>query len=230
MRSKKLKIEPISLFSHELKTPLSSLKLSLHLLEQNCKSEKDKKIIKIMQEEIDQMGQFICNHLDLKILQGNKELINFEWYPWNEIISKVLKTFQLISREKNITLKVDSDSEFEAFIDPTWLSQALENLLSNAIKFSLKNTTVFINYKLKTTGFECSVTNQGEDSENFKNLLFKPEKEKQFFLKSTGLGLTIAKTIIENHGGSLSFHSNKDKKETKFSFFIPKAQPIKQSA
>ncbi len=230
MKNKKLKIEPITLFSHELKTPLSSLKLAIHLLEKNCKSKKDKELIALMQDEINHMTNFICNHLDLQIIKEKKDLINLEWHPWNKIILKVLKNFQLLTLEKNITLKVLSDLEFESFIDPTWLAQALENLLSNAIKFSPKNSTVLIDYKLKEEGFECFITNQGEIENNIKNLFSKSNKENLFFLKDTGFGLTISKMIIESHSGSLSIHSNKDKKETTISFFIPKAQPIKKSA
>ncbi len=227
MKNKKLKIEPISLFSHELKTPLSSLKLAVHLLEKNCKSEKDKKIIQLMHDEIDQMIHFICNHLDLKILKEKKEFLNLEWHSWNKIVSKVLKTFQLMTQEKNITFKVNSNSEFEAFIDSTWMTQALKNLLSNAIKFSPENSEILIDYNLKDTGFECSVVNQKEEK-NLENFFPKSEKTSQFLLKNTGFGLTITKMIIENHGGSLSVHSNE--KKIKFSFFIPKAQLIKQSA
>jgi len=207
---KKLKIDPIIWFSHELKTPLSSLKLAIHLL----KKKTDLKTIDLMEQEIDHMIHLVCNHLDVQMLHQEIEM-KFDWHSVDEILSKVLNRFQLLLQKKNLKVKLNSHINCEAYIDDVWFHQVFENLLSNAVKFAPNRSTINIHYELQNKGITYSIHN-------------KFQHHSLGHLKSTKLGLQIVQQIIEHHKGSFQFQKNKQ--DFRVSFWIPKAHPIKKTA
>ena len=241
MKNTKLKLDPLSIFSHELKTPLSSLKLGLDIIKKRPGSKQNEDILNLMEEELNNLIEFINTQLDLKLIQEKQDLLKFQWDFWINPLSKALSTCHLPAKQKNITFKINNQTEipkqkeFEIFMDPQWMSQVLINLLSNALKFSPKNTTIFIDYKLLPNNtFQCSVTDEGErlsEKDSFKLFETYYTGTQKEGIKGTGLGLALVKAVVENHGGSIqAFPSKEAGKGSVFSFFIPKIRTLKKTA
>lgn len=251
MKNKKLYLDPIALFSHELKSPLSALKIGLEIVMQNPESKENKKILCLMEEELSNLIDFINCQLDLKLIKEKKDLLEFQWHSWKQALLKALNSCRLPASRKNIVFKVNNHSDpqvgdsslkhsqillkgqkdFEVFMDAKWISQVLSNFLSNSLKFSPKGGTVFIDYKLcPVTGLQCSITDEGEG-------FFEKDSSRLFeaFYKGsgtgTGLGLALVKALIESHKGSVqAFPSKEEGKGAVFSFWIPKAREIQKKA
>ena len=232
MEDKDWKIDPLSLFSHELKTPLSSLKLGLSLLEKDF--EEHKKLLPLMQSELEGMIDFITDNLDLRFIQKKKDMFQWEWRDFNSLLSKSCASFKLIAQKRNVVFEVERPKpEPELFVDVSWMLRLLGNLLSNALKFSPKSGKIFIKYALddKKRAFVCSIRDEGPgltDSKKVFDLFYKNPAGKTG--QSSGLGLGISKAIIEAHGGSLSASSGDEGKGSLFRFILPKARLLKPSA
>ena len=241
MKNTKLNLNPIEVFSHELKSPLSSLKMSLNIIKKNPASPESKQALLLMEEELNGLIDFIHTQLDLKLIKEKKDLLKFQWSLWKPSLLKSLNSCRLLAREKNISFQINGQSDidrqkdFEIFMDSQWVTQVLINLLSNALKFSPKDSRVFIDYEFLQEGvFLCAVTNEGERfPEEDSNKLFEAfyTRTSKMGDKGTGLGLTLAKMIIERHGGSIkAFSSKEDGRGAVFSFTLPKARTVNNPA
>ena len=224
MKDNHWKIDPISLFSHELKTPLSSIRLGLALLEKDFK--KNKSMLPLVMGEVDKMIDFITDNLDLRYIQEKKDLFQFEWKVFEPVLSKVCSSLSLTAQAENIAfcIKKPKPTVFEVFMDPSWINRLLENLLSNAIKFSPKNSKIFIEYSCNgKEGFVFFIRDEGQgvpDDKKVFDPFYKTSSSLGKNLKNTGLGLSIAKAIVESHGGSISAFSESQVKGTSFRFCV----------
>ena len=229
MKSPKLKIDPVSLFSHELKTPLSSLQLGLSLLEKDFENNKD--LIPLLREELEYLSHFITDNLDLRTLQNKKELFDFKWQSFDLLLEKACSSLNLLAKQAEIRFDVQSNfHDGELFIDESWMFRALYNLLSNALNFSKPNSSIVVKFGLnKAKDFYCSVANQTEQSIDTKKVfdLFYTKNFKQK-VKGTGLGLTLVKAIIKAHKGQIKVESKNQ--EVLFYFSLPKLRSLKSSA
>ena len=232
MKKNFLKIDPVSLFSHELKTPLSSLKLALSLLEKDFKQHKS--LLPLMKKEVDQMIDFIIGNLDLRYIQGEEKLFQYNWQKFEPIISEACLSLKLIAQKEKISFKIKNTSQknFEVFIDSSWIICALKNLLSNALQASPENSIIFIEFGLNDKDkFSCSVRDEGKgilEPKKVFDLFYKDPTNKKVNIKNTGLGLSIAKAIVTAHNGDIQAFSNK--KGTTFYFNLPQVRLLKQSA
>ena len=227
MKVKDLKLDPISLFSHELKTPLCVLKLNLDLLERNLHKKEDEELIQDMKKVLNDMIDFISHQLDLKMLDSKKNFLDSQWLSLNLIIEQTLKSLQAIAKKKHLRFVLSFNTEdYEVFADSVWLCKVLENLLSNAIKFSKPNSKIIVDYHIQKQNLRCSV----------KNTILKNSTESisadasHHFFKNSGLGLKIIDMIIKAHEGE--FYSLIDKKNATatHTIVLPQFRKLKKSA
>lgn len=238
----KLELDPLSLFSHEIKTPLNTLKMGLDIIGKNPNSKDNREIIRLMEEELSYLTDFINGYLDFRLLKDKKDLMKFQWGSWKEVLFKALDSFQIPAQRNNVLFKVNNRSpkdfgekDYEIFMDSRWMVQVLKNLLSNGLKFSPENSTLFIDYEyLPHEGLQCAVTDEGEgfsekESSRLFELFYTKPLSSQKEEKGTGLGLAIVKTIVENHGGFVKASPSKEVgRGAVFSFCIPKVRPAKR--
>ena len=223
-----LEQDPLSFFSHEIKTPLSVFQLGLSLLEKDF--EKNKNIIPLMKEELKFLNHLIQNVLDLRIIQNKKELLSYQWHNFSLILEKLCSSFEISAKKRGISFDIQKTQPIEVFIDDIWIACVLKNLLSNAIRFSFDKKAIKI--KLKWTEGEklfCSISNEGPlkiESEKVFNLFYTKSLTPK--TKGTGLGLSIVKSIIQAHKGEVGVNSSG--KETSFFFLLPKARLIQKTA
>lgn len=216
----------ISFVSHELKSPLSTLKLNADMLLKQTSGE-NKKQVQMMNQEIDWIIQFISNTLDLKGVENNP-ILHFTWHKWanwlNAIQSEIEKKTHLA--HKKLKIYDLTDKNIFVHIDPVYMKQALMNLVINAIEHSSKNSPIELSFTLKKSKkfLQVQVKNQGVGLKP-KDLdkIFEPfySKKQGKIQVNRGLGLTISKKIIEAHGGSIYAQNCLNKKGTVLIFTVP---------
>lgn len=204
--------EFISLASHELKTPLTPLKIQIQRLEREFrksgageKSEGEiRRIVDVSHKQIDRLNQLIDGMLDLTRLTSNR----FEIYPeltnLQTLASEIASRYapQLEGRGSKLMLNLD---HVECKVDPLRIEQVLTNLLSNAIRYA-PGALVELGLKETETGVTLWVRDEGPG--------IPKERQSQIFERfergtgphpsgGLGLGLYLSRQIIETHGGSL---------------------------
>ena len=230
-QSTSINLDTLSFVSHELKTPLSTMKLNVELLKREA-SQEQKQLINILDEEVTWMIQFISDTLDLKKVD-NKALFNLNWYKWNKWIQSLQesmeKTIHLYGRNLKIHLM---EQEREVYMDPLYIRQVLFNLIMNSIQYSFKNSLIeVLCIKTQTGELNVEIKDQGPGINIQKaDKIFEPfyqDKEKsETAAKGSGLGLSIVKKIIQAHGGNVQASNRPDNKGAVFKFTLPQTRDI----
>jgi two-component system phosphate regulon sensor histidine kinase PhoR len=220
----------VSTVSHELKTPLTSIKMFSELLRQREKniSETSKSHLEIIEGESDRLTRLINNVLNFsKIEKGVKEY-SFREINFNIIVKKVLNTMQYSIKMKGFNLKTHL-SEFDdlVFADEDAIIEAVENLISNAIRFSGDKNEIEIN-TFEENNFVCisirdfGIGIESKDIDKIFDQFYRSQNVKIRNIDGTGLGLPIVKHIVEAHKGKI-FVESKLGKGSKFTLCFPKS-------
>jgi PAS domain S-box-containing protein len=206
----------IATISHELKTPISSIKMSLKLLEDNRIGEmnvEQKQLLENIEEDSRRLLQITGELLDMAQVETGKLSLNFGSTHPRNIVDYAVKALKITAEQKQVTLDVKCDQnlpDVRADLDKTtWV---LINLLSNAIKYSHEKSSVELVVKIyKADEIEFSVQDHGQGiDERYLSRLF----ERYFKVPGasteqtgTGLGLAIAKDFIEAQAGKIGVES-----------------------
>lgn len=215
----------LSIASHELKTPLTSIKGFVQALERfkpaNA-SEKYNKTLAKVSYHVDRLNNLITDLLDVsKIQSGNIEL-HAEPFDFDKMIEETVSTMQLSTQSHQ--LKIQGKAGTMVTGDESHLVQVVNNLISNAIKYAPDTDKVLIYISKVSEYIKVSVTDYGigisaEDQTNVFGRFFRGgDIQKRF--PGMGIGLYICEQIIKNHGGTIWVESEKGKGST-FSFTIP---------
>lgn len=234
----RLKAELLSTLAHEMRTPLTSIKgysTALLMEDATFSPETQREFLRIIDEECDVLESLIHDLLESSIIDAG--LLRLEMQPVmiprlvDEIVADVAR------RSKDHRFVVDIRGTLPIVdADPKRLAQVLRNLLDNAVKYSPKGSLVVVGGEVRDGEVVISVADQGEGiAPEYLNRLF----EKFFRIKSglgrhtvgSGLGLPIARTIVESHGGRIWAESQIGRGST-FYFTIPlrsvEQQDVKQ--
>lgn len=203
--------------SHQTKTPITNLSLYISLLEDNPKDE----YIEIIKYELDKL-KFLIDTL-VKSSRLESDIIVLQKNPANlkDLVRDVLEEFKALLREKDIkiTLK-DEDLIFD--LDERWLKEAIHNLVDNAIKYSPNSTNINISVYKSYLNYNLDIENECIDlSEETLPKIFERfyRGRNSVYKDGLGLGLFIAREIIEKHGGNIKASLKENK--IKFSVDFP---------
>ena len=218
----------IATISHELKTPISSIKMSLKLLEDKRIGEmntEQQQLLENIDDDARRLLQITGELLDMAQVETGKLNLNFGSTHPKNIVDYAVKAVKFIADQKQVEIQThcdDSLPEVRADLDKTtWV---LINLLSNAIKYSPERSMVMLNIKKVNNRVEFSVTDHGQgiDSKYLSRIFdryFKVPGSKTE-QSGTGLGLAIAKDFIEAQAGEISVDSEIGEGST-FKFVLP---------
>ncbi len=226
----RMKTDFVSNVSHELKTPLSSIKAYIEmLLDGEAQDEKTKReFYEIIASETDRLHRLIENILNISRIESGVVKVVREPISLTSVVKQVLDVAVIQAKGKNITL-VDQLAPvyYQVEADRDMIYQAVLNLLSNAIKYTPEggNVTVKVSVdeRRKVAVCEVSDTGAGIPAEDLPHIFdkFYRVKANCKMAKGTGLGLTLVKHIIETvHEGKLSVTSEPGKGST-FCFEMP---------
>ena len=224
-----MKTEFISMVSHELRTPLSITKEGLNLILDKVAGDitrKQEMILSVAKDNMDRLARLINNVLDVSKMEAGKMETKKDRLNIEQLARQVMSTFEMKAKEKNIDLRVRfSDKNIDVLADRDKIIQVFTNLINNALKFTLEGS-IEISGKVQGDFVECIVADTGIGIS--KNDLARTFVKFQQFgrapgsgEKGTGLGLTIAKGIVEMHDGKIRVESEFGV-GTKFIFTLPK--------
>ncbi len=244
----RLKSEFTSIVSHELRTPLTAIKNSLDILLSGKTGEITAamdKFLNLAKRNVTRLSGIINDLLDLTKVEAGKMDFRFEKGDINSPVEFVKNTFENLAKEKKIELKLDAQKDIaQTYFDSQRIEQVVTNLVSNAVKFTNENGKIIL--KTETIPLEKVDKSKIFDMQNpvfYENYIkvsvsdsgigIAPEDITKVFDKfqqienslnrkngGTGLGLPIAKQLIEAHKGFIWVESEPNVGTT-FSFIIP---------
>ncbi len=223
----RLKAEVISTLAHEMRTPLTSIKgyaTALLMEETSFSPETQREFLQIIDEECDVLQDLIHDLLESSIIDAGFLKLDIQPVLLPRLALAIVEEFAHLSPHHR--LMVDFPAPFPIVeADPQRITQVLRNLLDNAVKYSPNGGLIVVRGEVRASEVVVSVADQGEGiAPEHLNRLF----EKFFRIKSglgrhvvgTGLGLPIARTIVEGHGGRIWAESQLGQGTT-FFFTIP---------
>lgn len=219
--------EFVSNVSHELKTPLSSVKVLTEslLFQDNVPEEMYKEFFSDINSEVDRLN-FIINDLLTLVRLDQKEIpMNIKSMDINLLIQAILKRLSPLATQKSIQLTYDGQEGVEAEVDEVKLTLALSNLIENGIKYTPDDGQVHVTLNFDHQDVFISVEdtgvgiNEDEQSKIFERF-YRTDKTRNRETGGTGLGLAITHKTIVMHGGRIIVES-KEQEGTKFLVKIP---------
>lgn len=200
--------------SHQLKTPLTVINISLdNLIDNPNMDEKNRnEFISKISKEVTNINNLIQNLLKLSKFDVN--VINFvnKSVSIKEFINKSIDKISLIADLKNINIKVNILNDFNLNIDLNWQIEALSNIVKNAIEHSNENDMVYINCNDNKIYSKIEIINNGIINDKDLNKIFdRFYTNKKGYSESVGIGLSLAKNIIEKNNGKIDVYSKDGK-------------------
>ena len=219
--------EFVSNVSHELKTPITSMKILADslLMQENVPVEIYEDFMNDIVHEIDRENQIINDLLTLVKMDKTQADLNISPTNINELLEVLLKRISPIAEQRNITIRLETMRQVVAEVDEVKLSLACNNIIENAVKYnhdggkvdvSLNGDHKFFYIRVKDTGVGIPEDCQEQIFERF----YRVDKARSRETGGTGLGLAISRNVILLHKGSIRVHS-KEGEGTTFIIRIP---------
>ena len=193
----------VSNVSHELKTPLTSMKVLADSLngQDNVPVELYKEFMQDITQEIDRMNLMIQDLLTMVRLDKKAAVLNIERTDVAWIIEAILKRLKPIADKRSITLTFEKVVPVVAEVDASKLELALSNLIENAVKYNVDNGWVRVNLDADRKYFYVVISDSGvgipeEEQEHIYERFYRGDKSHSTEIEGTGLGLAITKSVI----------------------------------
>jgi len=215
--------------SHELKTPVTSIKGFVETLQEGALRDprQAEYFLQIISRHTDRLQAMIEDLLSLSWLenQGEGRALHFPVEKLRPIVAGVLEMIAPKAEKQQIRMELSCAEELEARVHPALLEQALLNLVDNAIKYSPPQGTIRIGVRQKEEGTEISVEDHGsgiaaKHLDRIFERFYVVDKARSRKLGGTGLGLSIAKHIAQIHGGRVTVASTLGEGST-FTIHLP---------
>ena len=207
--------EFVSNVSHELKTPLTSMKVLADSLngQENVPVELYQEFMADITEEIDRENEIISDLLSLVRMDKAASDLNVASVNINELLELILKRLKPIADEQNVEMVLESFRPVTAEIDEVKMTLAITNLVENAIKYNrTEGGYVHVSLNADYQFFYVTVEDNGmgipeESQEHIYERFYRADKSHSREIKGTGLGLSITRSAILMHRGSIKLHS-----------------------
>ena len=223
----------VTLVSHDLKNPLSTMLGFLDLMKDDNAAAganpNTERMLNIIIESVNHMLQLIDDVLNLARLRSGKIPVQQRFFGLQALVTKSLQAFEGQAQKKGVHIINEIPESCRTFADPVLLGEVLKNLISNAIKFSYHGSTITLACKCcGKSVITIADTGIGIDPTRFDTLFKYEEKTSTAGTAGemgTGFGLPLAHDIIKAHGGMLTVESGTDKGSV-FSITLPYAKPL----
>jgi PAS domain S-box-containing protein len=226
-----MKSEFVANVSHELKTPLTSIKAYTEALLDMATEEQMKSFLKVIDEESDRLLFLINDLLNVSRIQSGKIKMHYTLIQPRIIVDEILNISKINSEKHKLRLQI-ADGLPDMMLDKEKLKEVMINLISNAIKYSPAGGDVDVRMRMEESNLRVDVQDHGigipkEHQSKLFEAFYRVDSSHTAAIPGTGLGLTIVKAILEHHGGRCWFESEVGKGTT-FSLLIPARREIKR--
>ena len=223
----------LSVVSHELKTPLTSIRMAVHLLLEERVGSLNAKQIELLgaaREDSDRLDKIIADLLDMGRLESGKGNLEFRPERVAELIGKSVTPLEGMFRDRGVTIEIDTSAVdgVEVMIDPTRIGHVLTNLLTNAAKFTDPGGRVTVTAEPAGEAVRFIVADTGIgipaefQSRVFDRFFRVPGPAGATHAAGAGLGLAIVREIVRAHGGEIELNSEVGQ-GSRFSFTLRRA-------
>ena len=213
-RQDEMKSGVISTVSHQLKTPLTSIRMAIHLLldeKTGMLTPKQEDLLMAAREDADRLHTIVRELLDIGRIESGKARMDLARLSPQKVVLEGSEPYRSAARDQGVTLAVDVPEDLpEVWADPTRISHVFANLLSNALKYTPPGGSISLSAQAgeEVVRFQVSDTGIGIPDR------YLPRIFEQFFRvpdqgpgTGAGLGLAIVKEIVEAHGGTVGVES-----------------------
>ena len=212
----KLKLkDSLSDISHQLKTPLTSINIMLDNILDNpdMDSNTKEKFIQNIKREITNISSLVGEIL--KLSKFDASVIKFEEQQVfiNDLVKSAISNVEMMAELKNINIEVNDQDNIKLVCDAKWQIEAITNILKNCIEHSKDDSTITIDIDSNKIYKQITIKDNGEgiDEKDLPHIFERFYKGKNSSKDSVGIGLALAKTIIEKDNGSIKVDSKKGK-------------------
>ena len=214
--------------SHELRTPLSIIKEGAILVKEEVLgplNQRQKEILGITVNNLERLQRLIENFLDLSRIEKGSFFLDKAIYSLTAQINNIISLFSDKIKEKKLEIEVNIyHPEISVYADKDKIEQVLVNIVDNAVKYTAKGKiNINVENKGRYTFITVADTGKGISQKNLGKIFdkFYQETEKEARIEGVGLGLSIAKSLIEAHGGKIAV-SSEPGKGSAFTILIPR--------
>lgn len=205
--------------SHQLKTPITSIRIMLDNIEEspNMDDTTRKEFIEEISKQVNWMSSLVISLLKLAKFDAGAIVMKDAEINLNELIDNVLNNIAILIDVKNIRVEKNINNNIYINADYNWQLEAFTNIIKNAVEHSKQNGTIYINVEdnLVFTRIKIRDNGEGISKKDIKHIFERFYKGQGSAESSIGIGLSLAKTIIEKENGSIKVQSEKGK-ETEF--------------
>jgi two-component system sensor histidine kinase KdpD len=232
--SERLKSVLLDAVTHDFKTPLTSIKASATSLLENLNFNRNqrKELLIVIDEECDRINRLIGQTNEMARLEAGEVTLQFVPLPVNELITSVLEDCENIKNSRPVQVE-GSGRPYNLYVDPVWVRKVFTNIIRNADLYSYPGEPIRISAEKRDGFVVFSVADKGPGIEDFeKNHIFDRfyrGKGQRHRIPGTGMGLPIAKAIIEAHGGTISVSSQLNEGSV-FTFSLPIDHGVAESS
>jgi len=214
--------------SHELKTPLTSIKGFVETLLEGAMEDKENSVnfLEIINNHVDRLNTLIDDLLDLSYIESKGVVLLRNKLGLSGLVNEAISGFKFQAKKKGIELSCEFPQGLEIFADKSKIEQVLANLIDNAIKYNKEKGFVRIYSEQLADKIKIIVEDSGsgipaKDIPRIFERFYRVDKARSRQLGGTGLGLSIVKHIVELHSGSIGVESTEGL-GSKFWFTLPK--------
>ena len=224
------KADFVSNVSHELKTPLTSIRMFAELMhnERGSTLAKHPQYLRIIMVEAERLTRLINNVLDFASLERKQKHLEKKPIDFHSVVARVWESQELHLEENGFTTHWDAaPPPYPVLGDPDALAQILVNLISNAEKYSGENKQLEIRSRLQNDHLEFSVLDRGlgipkDQARKIFDPFYRAHDSLSSGIQGSGLGLTLAQRLAKEHGGKITYQPRPDG-GSQFTLLLPLA-------
>ena len=197
--------------SHQLKTPLTSITIMLDNLKDNPEMNSDirQKFIFEISKQIDWINWLVISMLKISKLEAGVEEFQKENINFSKFLKEIIKNLEIPIEVKNQNVVISGKDNAQFIGDYKWEQEAITNIIKNCVEHNKENANIYINFEENNLFSKISIRDEGEgiDKKDLKHIFERFYKGKNSSDNSVGIGLALAKNIIEKDNGMISCNS-----------------------
>jgi signal transduction histidine kinase len=221
--------ELVAAVSHDLRTPLTAIRAMLEALADGIVDDPVtvKRYHETMRAQVEHLSRLIDDLFELSQLESAGPRLDFERVDLGAIVGDAVESFATGAAARGIELRLQRTPQAMANVEPIKIARVVNNLIENALRFAPPGTAIDVHVDAQADRLLVSVRDRGEgiaatDMPHLFDRFYRGEKSRSRAFGGAGLGLAIARGIIEAHGGTISAR-NANGGGACFSFTIPRA-------